>query len=123
MTIIITVMRYLDGTMEVLEKQIERQHFDYSSRIFTISFCILSNKIIYLSTRFSPVRSKLHVVVQVIYVLPAVDVNSSVRGDHQHHESQLGEVADLHQHGGCDERHHGHEAVMLRVVRAASRPE
>lgn len=51
----------------------------------------------------SPVRAKLHFVIQVVYLLPAVDVHRSVGRHHQHHETQRGEVADLHQHGGGKE--------------------
>lgn len=92
------------------------------SRIPTIILSILYKITCSLicSTHFSPVWGKLHVVIQVIYVPPAVDINSSICCDDQHHESQFSEVADLHQHGSGDEWHHSHEAVVLRVVRAAS---
>lgn len=84
----------------------------------------LNNQVLHIEqVLLSPVRAKLHVVIQVVYVLPAVDVHSSVGRHHQHHEAQLDQVTDLHQHGGGKERHHSHEAVVLWVFCAASHPE
>lgn len=71
-------------------------------------------------THFSPVWGKLYIVIQVIYVPPAVDINSSSCCDDQHHQSQLNQVADLYQHGGGDEWHDSHEAVVLWILCAAS---
>lgn len=69
---------------------------------------------------FSPVWAKLHIVIQVINVPPAVDVYGSLCCDHQDHERQFNQVADLHQQGGGDERHHSHEAVVFGVSGTAS---
>lgn len=71
-------------------------------------------------TYFSPVWGKLYIVIQVIYVPPAVDINSSSCCDDQHHQSQFNQVADLYQHGRSDEGHDSHEAVVLWILCAAS---
>lgn len=71
-------------------------------------------------TLFSPVGGELYVVIQIINVPPAVDIDGPSCCDNQDHEAQFDEVADLHQHGGRNESHHSHEAVVLWILCATT---
>ncbi len=90
------------------------QHFTLQNKIPQINCSLIC------FNHLLPVRGEPYIVIQVIYVLPAVDINSSRCCDDQHHEAQFNQVADLYQHGGGNEWHHSHEAVVLWILCAAS---
>lgn len=76
------VMRYFDGTVSVLETQKETGLiYYYYLSIYLYFFQYYSVKIFH----FSPVGGKLYIIIQVIDVSPAVNVNSSSCCYNQYH--------------------------------------